>query len=260
MLTLMAEEQIDAVMHSPPKAMSTARSMGGHLVETNVVGTFRLLNAALAYWRDRDAAGKEGFRFHHISTDEVFGDLPSTGHLHRAERLRSVLALFGVEGRGDHFVRAWHETYGLPVVLSNCSNNYGPSTSGKLIPLAILNAIEGKAAAGLRSAAKRRDWLHVEDHARALELIVGKGRWARVTMSAAVPSAPICRWSRRSAISSTIAWRRGRGATSSPSSRTDRANDRRYAIDRRRSRMSWGGARGKLRKRPCQDSRLVPCQ
>jgi dTDP-glucose 4,6-dehydratase len=179
MQSLMAEEQVDAVMHLAAES-HVDRSIDGPgiFVETNVVGTFRLLNAALAYWRDLPPDHREAFRFHHISTDEVFGDLPFDGGMFTEESPYAPSSPYSAsKASADHFVRAWHETYGLPVVLSNCSNNYGPfHFPEKLIPLAILNAIEGKPLPVYGRGENVRDWLHVEDHARALEAIVTKGR------------------------------------------------------------------------------------
>jgi dTDP-glucose 4,6-dehydratase len=179
MLALMAEEQVDAVMHLAAES-HVDRSIDGPgiFVETNVLGTFRLLNAALAYWRDLPQGRREAFRFHHVSTDEVFGDLPFDEGLFTEETAYAPSSPYSAsKAAADHFVRAWHETYGLPVVLSNCSNNYGPfHFPEKLIPLAVLNAIEGKPLPVYGRGEHVRDWLYVEDHARALELIVRRGR------------------------------------------------------------------------------------
>jgi len=179
MLALMAEEQVEAVMHLAAES-HVDRSIDGPgvFVETNVVGTVRLLDAALAYWRGLPDDRRTGFRFHHISTDEVFGDLPFDGGPFTEDSPYAPSSPYSAsKASADHFVRAWHETYGLPVVLSNCSNNYGPfHFPEKLIPLAILNAIEGKPLPVYGRGENVRDWLHVEDHARALEAIVTKGR------------------------------------------------------------------------------------
>jgi len=179
MLALMAEEQVEAVMHLAAES-HVDRSIDGPgvFVETNVVGTVRLLDAALAYWRGLPDDRRTAFRFHHISTDEVFGDLPFDGGPFTEDSPYAPSSPYSAsKASADHFVRAWHETYGLPVVLSNCSNNYGPfHFPEKLIPLAILNAIEGKPLPVYGRGENVRDWLHVEDHARALEAIVTKGR------------------------------------------------------------------------------------
>ena len=178
LLALMAEEQVEAVMHLAAES-HVDRSIDGPgiFVETNVVGTVRLLDAALAYWRSLPDDRRPAFRFHHISTDEVFGDLPFDGGLFTEDSPYAPSSPYSAsKASADHFVRAWHATYGLPVVLSNCSNNYGPfHFPEKLIPLAILNAVEGKPLPVYGRGANVRDWLHVEDHARALEAIVSRG-------------------------------------------------------------------------------------
>jgi len=177
-LSLMAEEQVDAVMNLAAES-HVDRSIDGPgvFVETNVVGTFRLLNAALAYWRGLDPKRQERFRFHQISTDEVYGDLPYDDGIFTEETPYAPSSPYSAsKAAADHFARAWHETYGLPVVLSNCSNNYGPfHFPEKLVPLTIINAIEGKALPVYGRGENVRDWLHVEDHARALELVVTRG-------------------------------------------------------------------------------------
>ena len=176
---IMAEERVEAIMHLAAES-HVDRSIDGPgiFVETNVVGTFRLLNAALGYWRGLDEAARGRFRFHHVSTDEVFGDLPFEGGLFTEETPYAPSSPYSAsKAAADHFVRAWHATYGLPVVLSNCSNNYGPfHFPEKLIPLTILNALEVKPLPVYGRGENVRDWLHVEDHARALELIVTRGR------------------------------------------------------------------------------------
>jgi dTDP-glucose 4,6-dehydratase len=176
---ILATEQPDAIMHLAAES-HVDRSIDGpaQFVETNVVGTFRLLNAALHYWRGLDEGRRSRFRFHHISTDEVFGHLPLGEGVFTEETPYAPSSPYSAsKAAADHFVRAWHVTYGLPVVLSNCSNNYGPfHFPEKLIPLTILNAIEGKRLPVYGKGANVRDWLHVDDHARALELIVTKGQ------------------------------------------------------------------------------------
>ena len=179
MLELMREEQPDAVMHLAAEShVDRSIDTPAVFVETNVVGTVQLLDAALAYWRDLPADRRTAFRFHHISTDEVFGDLPFDGGLFTEETAYAPSSPYSAsKAAADHFVRAWHETYGLPVILSNCSNNYGPfHFPEKLIPLTILNAIERKPLPVYGRGENVRDWLHVEDHARALETIVTRGR------------------------------------------------------------------------------------
>ena len=176
---LLEEERVDAIMHLAAES-HVDRSIDGPaaFVETNVVGTFRLLNAALEHWRSLDPERKAAFRFHHISTDEVFGDLPFDSGVFTEETPYAPSSPYSAsKAASDHFVRAWHETYGLPVVLSNCSNNYGPyHFPEKLIPLVILNALEAKELPVYGRGENVRDWLFVEDHARALELVMTKGR------------------------------------------------------------------------------------
>jgi dTDP-glucose 4,6-dehydratase len=179
MLSLMREEQPDAVMHLAAEShVDRSIDAPGVFVETNVVGTVRLLDAALAYWRGLADDRRTAFRFHHISTDEVFGDLPFDGGLFTEDSAYAPSSPYSAsKAAADHFVRAWHETYGLPVVLSNCSNNYGPfHFPEKLIPLTILNAIEGRPLPVYGRGENVRDWLHVDDHAGALEAIVTEGR------------------------------------------------------------------------------------
>jgi dTDP-glucose 4,6-dehydratase len=169
----------DAIMHLAAET-HVDRSIDGPaaFVETNVVGTFRLLDAALAYWRTLGAERRDSFRFHHVSTDEVFGalDLASKSCTENAPYAPSS-PYAASKAAADHIVRAWHVTYGLPVVITNCSNNYGPyHFPEKLIPLTILNALEGKPLGIYGRGENVRDWLHVDDHARALELAVTRGR------------------------------------------------------------------------------------
>ena len=159
----------DAVMHLAAESHVDRSIDGpGEFIQTNVVGTFTLLQAALAYWRALPAASQAVFRFHHISTDEVFGSLgeglfcETTAYDPRSPYSASKAA-------SDHLVRAWHHTYGLPVIVTNCSNNYGPyHFPEKLIPLMIINALEGQKLPVYGQGANVRDWLYVEDHARAL--------------------------------------------------------------------------------------------
>jgi dTDP-glucose 4,6-dehydratase len=175
---LLAAESIDIVMHLAAES-HVDRSIDGPeaFIETNIVGTFRLLNAALDHWRGLPEDRKPGFRFHHVSTDEVFGDLPLDEGVFTEQTPYAPSSPYSAsKAASDHLVRAWHETYGLPVVLSNCSNNYGPHHfPEKLIPLVILNALEGKTLPVYGKGENVRDWLHVEDHVRALELIATRG-------------------------------------------------------------------------------------
>ena len=175
---LLREEQVDGIMHLAAESHVDRSIDGpGEFVETNVVGTFRLLQTALDYWRTLEGDRKAAFRFHHISTDEVFGDLPFDSGIFTEETpYRPSSPYSASKAASDHFVRAWHETYGLPVVLSNCSNNYGPyHFPEKLIPLVILNALEGKPLPVYGKGENVRDWLYVDDHARALHLVLTKG-------------------------------------------------------------------------------------
>ncbi|TPG37968.1 dTDP-glucose 4,6-dehydratase [Sphingomonas koreensis] len=176
---LLRDESVDAVMHLAAES-HVDRSIDGPMafVETNVVGTVRLLQAALEYWRELPENRRDAFRFHHVSTDEVFGDLPfNSGVFTEATPYDPSSPYSASKAASDHFVRAWHATYGLPVVLSNCSNNYGPyHFPEKLIPLTILNALEGKPLPVYGQGANVRDWLYVEDHARALDAVVSRGR------------------------------------------------------------------------------------
>ncbi|MGF1549987.1 MAG: dTDP-glucose 4,6-dehydratase [Sphingomonadaceae bacterium] len=179
LLDIMRRHEVDAVMHLAAES-HVDRSIDGPaaFVETNVVGSFRLLGAALEYWRGMPETKRDGFRFHHVSTDEVFGDLPfGEGRFTETTPYAPSSPYSASKAASDHFARAWHATYGLPVVLSNCSNNYGPyHYPEKLIPLVILNALEGRKVPVYGEGANVRDWLYVEDHARALELVLTRGR------------------------------------------------------------------------------------
>lgn len=178
-LQTLRDNQIDIVMHLAAES-HVDRSIDGPsaFIETNIVGTFRLLNDALIYWRELPEPRKSNFRFHHISTDEVFGDLPFDSGVFTEETPYKPSSPYSAsKAASDHLVRAWHETYGLPVVLSNCSNNYGPfHFPEKLIPLVILNALDEKPLPVYGAGANVRDWLFVEDHARALELVATTGK------------------------------------------------------------------------------------
>ncbi|MFD1694362.1 dTDP-glucose 4,6-dehydratase [Roseibium aestuarii] len=149
----------------------------GDFVQTNVVGTFTLLDAARTYWNGLDVAGRERFRFLHVSTDEVYGSLGETGLFSETTAYDPSSPYSASKAASDHLAIAWQRTYGLPVVVSNCSNNYGPyHFPEKLIPLIILNALHGKPLPVYGDGSNIRDWLYVEDHARALHLIADKGR------------------------------------------------------------------------------------
>lgn len=145
-------------------------------ITTNVDGTYRLLEAALAYYRALDGAAKARFRFHHVSTDEVFGALGPSGHFSETTPYAPRSPYSATKAASDHLVRAWGETYGLPVVISNCSNNYGPyQFPEKLIPLMILNALQGKPLPIYGAGENVRDWIFVDDHAEGLIEVATKG-------------------------------------------------------------------------------------
>jgi dTDP-glucose 4,6-dehydratase len=178
MRELMAAFEPDVVMHLAAESHVDRSIDGpGEFIETNVVGTFTLLQAALFYWRTLDKAAAEAFRFHHVSTDEVFGSLGAEGHFTETTPYRPNSPYSASKAASDHLVRAWGHTYGLPVLLSNCSNNYGPyHFPEKLIPLVTLNALEGKPIPVYGRGDNVRDWLYVEDHARALQTVAERGR------------------------------------------------------------------------------------
>jgi dTDP-glucose 4,6-dehydratase len=162
---LAAESHVDRSIDGP-----------GEFIQTNVVGTFTLLQAALSFWRTLNSEERARFRFHHVSTDEVFGSLGRDGFFTEETPYSPNSPYSASKASSDHFVRAWYHTYGLPVVLSNCSNNYGPyHFPEKLIPLVTLNALEGKPVPVYGDGSNVRDWLYVEDHARALQLIAEQG-------------------------------------------------------------------------------------
>jgi len=169
---IFARHQPDAVMHLAAES-HVDRSIDGPaaFIDTNITGTYTLLEAARAYW-----GSSREFRFHHISTDEVFGTLGATGHFTETTPYAPNSPYSASKAASDHLVRAWHETYGLPVVLSNCSNNYGPfHFPEKLIPVVILNALAGKPIPVYGKGENVRDWLFVEDHATALLAVVQQG-------------------------------------------------------------------------------------
>lgn len=155
------------------------RSIDGPAVflRTNVLGTFSLLQAALGYWRELASDAQRSFRFHHISTDEVFGSLGAEGAFREDSPYRPNSPYAASKASSDHLIRAWHHTYGLPTLVTNCSNNYGPyQFPEKLIPLTILNALEGRRLPVYGRGDNIRDWLYVEDHASALLAVIDRGR------------------------------------------------------------------------------------
>ncbi len=193
------EHQPHAIMHLAAES-HVDRSIDGpaEFIQTNIVGTYTLLQAALAYWRTlpaelpdsptsklpdfktskrQDTPTKEAFRFHHISTDEVYGDLDATGYFTEETSYAPSSPYSASKASSDHLVRSWYRTYGLPVVITNSSNNYGAyQFPEKLIPLMILNALEGKPLPIYGDGKQVRDWLYVEDHARALCLVIANGK------------------------------------------------------------------------------------
>lgn len=169
----------DAVMHLAAESHVDRSIDGpGEFIHTNITGTYTLLEAARHYW---ETAGKpDSFRFHHISTDEVFGSLGETGMFTEATPYDPRSPYAASKASSDHLVRAWHETYGLPVVMTNCSNNYGPfHFPEKLVPVVILNALAGAPIPIYGKGLNIRDWLYVEDHADALLCVVQKGMVGR---------------------------------------------------------------------------------
>jgi dTDP-glucose 4,6-dehydratase len=175
---LFLEFQPDAVMHLAAES-HVDRSITGSaaFVETNIIGTYQLLEAARNYWNNLEEHKKLAFRFHHISTDEVYGDLEGTDDLFLETTSYAPSSPYSAsKASSDHLVRAWNRTYGLPTIVTNCSNNYGPyHFPEKLIPLVILNALESKPLPIYGNGDQIRDWLYVEDHARALYKVVTEG-------------------------------------------------------------------------------------
>jgi dTDP-glucose 4,6-dehydratase len=168
----------EAVFHLAAES-HVDRSIDGPaaFIETNVVGSYRLLEAARGYWRQLPAPARDAFRFIHVSTDEVYGSLGPEGLFHEETAYRPNSPYSASKAAADHLARAWHHTYGLPVIVTNCSNNYGPyQFPEKLIPLTIINALAGKPLPVYGQGVNRRDWLHVEDHVRGLCLALSAGR------------------------------------------------------------------------------------
>jgi dTDP-glucose 4,6-dehydratase len=176
---ILAAHEPDAVMHLAAESHVDRSIDGpGDFIETNIVGTYNMLEAARCYWTRK---GKpEAFRFHHISTDEVFGSLGSEGMFTEDTAYDPRSPYSASKASSDHLVRAWLETYGLPILMTNCSNNYGPyHFPEKLIPVVILNALVGKQVPVYGTGSNIRDWLYVEDHADALLLVLQKGKVGR---------------------------------------------------------------------------------
>lgn len=180
------QHQPDAIMHLAAES-HVDRSIDGpaEFIHTNIVGTYTLLEVARKYWNSLEGNKKAAFRFHHVSTDEVYGDLPHPSDTPNAKEVlftettsyEPSSPYSASKASSDHLVRAWHRTYGFPVVITNCSNNYGPyQFPEKLIPLVTLNALEGKELPIYGPGDQIRDWLYVDDHARALCLVIEKGK------------------------------------------------------------------------------------
>lgn len=175
---IFAKYQPQGVMHLAAESHVDRSITGaGEFIQTNIVGTFHMLEAARAYYQSLDEAGQNAFRFLHVSTDEVYGSLGAEGLFHETTAYDPSSPYSASKASADHLANAWVETYGLPVVISNCSNNYGPyHLPEKLIPLMILNALDGEPLPVYGDGSNVRDWLFVDDHAKALFTIMTKGR------------------------------------------------------------------------------------
>ena len=176
---ILDQHQPDAIMHLAAES-HVDRSIDGpsDFIQTNIVGTYSLLECARSYWRQLSSSKQDDFRFHHISTDEVFGTLGETDSFTEETAYDPRSPYSASKASSDHLVRAWHETYGLPVVLSNCSNNYGPyHFPEKLIPLMIIKALKGEKLPVYGTGENIRDWLYVDDHANALCKILFEGKY-----------------------------------------------------------------------------------
>lgn len=175
---VLREYQPDIIMHLAAES-HVDRSINGPdaFIQTNIVGTYTLLEETRKYWQSLDLIKKHHFRFHHISTDEVYGSLDEFGHFTETTGYDPSSPYSASKASSDHLVRAWHRTYGLPVLITNCSNNYGPyQYPEKLIPLMTLNALQGKPLPIYGCGEQVRDWLYVEDHARALYQVITEGK------------------------------------------------------------------------------------
>jgi dTDP-glucose 4,6-dehydratase len=178
MARVFKQYQPDAIMHLAAES-HVDRSIDGpaDFIQTNIVGTCNLLEVARNYWNQLSESKKSSFRFHHVSTDEVYGDLDDTGFFTEQTSYDPSSPYSASKASSDHLVRAWFRTYGFPMVITNCSNNYGSHQfPEKLIPLVTLNALEGKPLPIYGNGQQIRDWLHVDDHARALRLVLEKGK------------------------------------------------------------------------------------
>lgn len=174
-----AEFQPDAIMHLAAESHVDRSIDGpGEFIQTNIIGTYSMLESARKYFQALPPEKKAAFRFHHVSTDEVYGDLENTTDFFREDTPYAPSSPYSAsKAASDHLVRAWHRTYGLPVLVTNCSNNYGPyHFPEKLIPLVILNALDGKPLPVYGTGSQIRDWLYVSDHARALYTVLTTGK------------------------------------------------------------------------------------
>lgn len=179
---IFSKYQPDAVMHLAAESHVDRSIDGpGTFIDTNIIGTYNLLEVSRRYWVDLPKGRKDLFRFHHVSTDEVYGTLGETGLFSENTPYQPNSPYSASKASSDHLVRAWHHTYGLPVVTTNCSNNYGPyQFPEKLIPLVTLNAMAGKKLPVYGTGKNIRDWLYVDDHARALILVLARGKVGEV--------------------------------------------------------------------------------
>jgi dTDP-glucose 4,6-dehydratase len=178
MTAILDRHKPDAIVHLAAEShVDRSIDKPAAFIETNVVGTYTLLEAARTYWQALDAARRARFRFHHVSTDEVFGSLGETGRFDENTAYRPNSPYAASKASSDHLARAWRHTFGLPVILTNCTNNYGPwQFPEKLIPLVILNALEGKELPVYGEGRNVRDWLYVDDHAEALWLVLNRAQ------------------------------------------------------------------------------------
>jgi dTDP-glucose 4,6-dehydratase len=251
-LSIMQAEKVTSVVHLAAET-HVDRSIDGPeaFVETNVMGTVRLLSASLEHFEGLGTSARAAFRFLHVSTDEVFGDLEADAPRFTEETPYAPSSPYAAsKAASDHFVRAWHRTYGLPVLISNCSNNFGPfQFPEKLVPLMVLNAIAGQPLPVYGRGENVRDWLHVEDHARALRCILDRGRIGECYAIGA--GAERTNLQIVQAICAILDRRRPRPDGSSHAELVtfvaDRpGHDRRYAIDAARieSELGWRPANG----------------
>ena len=240
-----AETRPDAVIHLAAES-HVDRSIDSPMdfVTTNVLGTVTLLQAAAEYWQGMEPPAREAFRFLHVSTDEVYGSLGATGIFTETTPYRPNSPYSASKAASDHFARAWHRTFGLPVVISHCSNNYGPcQLPEKLIPVTILAALEGRSIPVYGDGMNVRDWLFVEDHARALELIARAGEaggiynvGADAEMTNIGMVRAICGW--MDTLVPESVWRPHDSLIAFVADRP--GHDRRYAIDSGRVRREFG--------------------